>query len=347
MKTRDAYFDNAKFLLIFFVVFGHLIQSYIYADKWAYALYTTIFTFHMPAFIVISGYFAKGFRKKGYIKKVTKKLILPYLIFQIIYSFYYAFIYEEGNVIFDPLLPHWSLWFLLSLFSWNLLLFLFARWRKGFSILLALALGILAGYFDDYSSFFSISRTFVFFPFFLFGFYIKKEHVDKLRNFRFRYISIFVLVGIFVTLYFAPNLDYKWLFGSKPYSALETRDLYAPVIRMGVYVLTFLATMSFLAAVPKQEYFFTNWGMYSLYIYLLHGFFVRYFRESELVEIFKGPGTIFILSLLSLLIIIIISSPVIRFFTQPLIELRASLIKTFLLKLKHNINNKNIPANMF
>lgn len=334
MKTRDAYYDNAKFLLVFFVVFGHLIQSYITSDRGAYALYTTIYTFHMPAFILISGFFAKGFRKKGYIKKVAGKLIVPYLIFQLIYSLYYAFIYEQEAAVFDPLIPQWSLWFLISLFSWNLLLYVFARWRKGFSLFLAVALGILAGYLDEYSSLLSISRTFVFFPFFLIGFYAKKEYFDKLRNFRFRYISIFVLVAIFAVFYFAPDLDHRWLFGSIPYSELETWDLNAVIIRMGVYALTLLATISFLAAVPKQEYFFTNWGVSSIYVYLLHGFFIKYFRSSEYIEVFKDSGSLFILFLLSFLIIMILSSTAIKFIAQPLIELRASLIKTFLLKLK-------------
>ena len=95
MKTRDAYYDNAKFFLIFFVVFGHFIQSYIHEDQLIYTLYTTIYTFHMPALILISGFFAKGFHKKGYLKKVAKKLIIPYLIFQGVYSLYYFFIHEQ------------------------------------------------------------------------------------------------------------------------------------------------------------------------------------------------------------------------------------------------------------
>jgi fucose 4-O-acetylase-like acetyltransferase len=72
MENRDAYYDNAKFLLVFFVVFGHFIQSYIHEDQLIYTLYTTIYTFHMPAFILISVFFAKGFHKKGYLKKIAK-----------------------------------------------------------------------------------------------------------------------------------------------------------------------------------------------------------------------------------------------------------------------------------
>jgi len=85
MANRDSYFDNAKFFLIFFVVFGHMIQSYIQDKESIFALYKTIYAFHMPAFILISGYFAKGLCSKGYIKNLAKKLLVPYLIFQGIY----------------------------------------------------------------------------------------------------------------------------------------------------------------------------------------------------------------------------------------------------------------------
>ncbi len=80
--SRDSYFDNAKFLLIFLVVFGHIIRSYIHDNDALLHIYKFIYTFHMPAFILISGYFAKGFNRHGYVKKIAWKLIVPYLIFQ-------------------------------------------------------------------------------------------------------------------------------------------------------------------------------------------------------------------------------------------------------------------------
>lgn len=71
VKARDYYFDNAKFILIFLVVFGHLMQPFVADYDSVHILYIFIYTFHMPAFILISGYFAKGFRKSGYLKKNT------------------------------------------------------------------------------------------------------------------------------------------------------------------------------------------------------------------------------------------------------------------------------------
>ena len=48
---RNAYFDNAKLILIFLVVFGHMIQPFIDDSNAIHSLYTWMYTYHMPAFI--------------------------------------------------------------------------------------------------------------------------------------------------------------------------------------------------------------------------------------------------------------------------------------------------------
>lgn len=336
MKVRDAYYDNAKFLLIFFVVFGHFIQSYIDDDQIIYGLYVTIYTFHMPAFILISGFFAKGFHKKGYLKKVAKKLIIPYLIFQGIYTIYYYFINEQQEIALDPLYPQWSLWFLISLFFWNVLLFLFTKWKPAVSLSIAVALGIIVGYFNEIDDFLSLSRTFVFFPFFLLGYYIKKESFERIREMKLRYFSIVILAIIFIVMYHLQDFNYKWLFGSMPYEELNTTDINGGIIRLAVYGVTLMATLSFLSLVPRKNHFFTKWGTSSIYVYLLHGFFVKYFRNSELVDILADSEQIIVFLIVTLMLIAFLSSKMIRKIAQPLIELKASFIKVHSFSSGHN-----------
>lgn len=73
MSTRNAYFDNAKFVLIFLVVFGHMISPYRTDSEGMLSIYHFIFIFHMPVFILLAGYFSKNFHKKGYYKKSLPK----------------------------------------------------------------------------------------------------------------------------------------------------------------------------------------------------------------------------------------------------------------------------------
>lgn len=204
--TREAYFDNAKFILIFLVVFGHLIQSYIEDYETVSTVYKVIYTFHMPAFILIAGFFSKGFKNPGYITNLSKKLLIPYIIFQLIYSIFYYFTNEKDSFILDPFSPHWSLWFLISLFFWNGLLFVFSKWKPAIAIPISVMIALFVGYIDSISTFLSLSRTFVFFPFFLIGFYAKKEMFYKLLTWKVKSLSLVVITVVSIFCAFYPEL---------------------------------------------------------------------------------------------------------------------------------------------
>lgn len=59
-RTRNYYWDNIKGLLILLVVFAHVL--YQLQDESVGINYTVdvIYLFHMPAFVFVSGFFAKA-----------------------------------------------------------------------------------------------------------------------------------------------------------------------------------------------------------------------------------------------------------------------------------------------
>ncbi|MCA0971096.1 acyltransferase family protein [Halobacillus litoralis] len=321
---RDAFFDNAKFILIFFVVFGHLIQPFTDGSKPMYTLYMWIYTFHMPAFIFLAGFFAKGSGKKDYIIQLAKKLILPYLIFQLMYTGYFFFIGKDGWLN-GPFYPHWSLWFLFSLFCWHILLFWFKKIPPFIGLAIAVEIGLVVGYLDGVGHSFSLSRTFVFFPFFLAGYWLTKEHVKKWRTQRVREFGLVFMAVIAGLIAAFPEFSSGWFLGSKSYEVLGTPEL-GGLIRLAVYVLAGLMTVSVLAWMPGKEFKFTHLGSQTLYVYLLHGFFIQFFREAgwfKVDNLFDVVG----LAIVSLVIVLLLSSSVIRTMTQPLIEGRVQLVK--------------------
>lgn len=327
MKQRDYYFDNAKFILILLVVFGHFLRSFIHENELILTLYKTIYSFHMPAFILVSGYFAKGFGKEGYLKKVAKKLVLPYFIFQAIYSLFYYAIETKDTLAVNPFDPHWSLWFLLSLFFWNVLLSVFAKMPMNLALGSAFAIGIGIGYVEGVDNYLSLSRTFVFFPLFLLGFYMKKEHFKKIKAPKFQAVSILILSATFMMYYILPNFNFQWLFGSKPYVRLISEVWEGGLIRTGFYLISLVTTICFLSLIPKGKYFFTEWGTRTFYVYLLHGFVVKYLRTSEWMEYLKDSENIIIIAAISLILTFILSSPWVRAVAQPVIELKMSAIR--------------------
>lgn len=338
MTKRDYYFDNAKFILIFLVVFGHLIQSYIKSDTVISNIYILIYTFHMPAFILVSGYFAKGIYEKGYLGKITKKLILPYIIFQSVYSVFYYFLYDKATFQVDMLNPHWSLWFLISLFCWNMMLIIFNKFKPIYALSAVFIIGLGVGYIDSISNFLSLSRTFVFFPFFLIGYYLNNKHFIMLRSNPSKLIAAATIIIVSAGIMMYPDLNEKWLLGSKPYSHLETITALGLMKRMIIYAVNLIMLGSFFAFVPRRRFFFTKWGKNTLYVYLLHGFIIRTFRGSSVEEYLNNTQTLFTMIIITLVLTCLLSSKIITTAAQPIIELNWSRWKMAISNLKENLS---------
>jgi len=325
-SKRSKYFDNAKFILIFLVVFGHIISPLKEHDGILFTLYTVIFLFHMPAFILISGYFAKGFKKKGYLMKSVKKILIPYFIFQFIYSIYYYLIGQEDSLAIDFLHPHWSLWFLLSLFFWNLLLYIFAR-LKWLGLAVSILMGIAIGYIDDVGSFLSISRTFVFFPYFLLGFLLNGNQLRKLVRAKHSLLAgIVIILGtlLFFSIGF-PKDAVPWLLGDTSYEGMGGLEWSDGFTRAFQYGVTLIVVFGFLALIPSTQFKMTKIGERTLYVYLFHGFIIKLLQviiPEESVPFFLGNYLMLIF--LSFIICLFLGSYVIKKYTQPLVELKSN-----------------------
>ncbi|HEX6594013.1 MAG TPA: acyltransferase family protein [Bacillota bacterium] len=321
---RNAYFDNAKVLLIFLVVFGHMIQPFTGESSGIDTLYMWIYTFHMPAFIFLSGFFAKGSGNKQYIMNLAKKLLLPYLIFQSIYTIYYFFIGKsdwQAGIFY----PHWSLWFLFSLFCWHMLLYWFKKIPPVIGVTIAILIGLIVGYFDEIGHTFSLSRTFVFFPFFLLGYWLKKDHVMLLKKKTMKVTALIIMVVVAIGIYVAPDFNSGWLLASKSYGTLGLEE-YGGLARLLVYVTSTLMAMSILAWVPTARGRLTILGSRTLYVYLLHGFFIQYFRETNLFAV-DHIFDLFGLGALSALIVLLLSSKPVLGIWQPFVEGSTSMLR--------------------
>ncbi|MCM3118067.1 acyltransferase family protein [Neobacillus sp. MER 74] len=323
-SKRSKYFDNAKFILIFLVVFGHLISPLKEEDGILFTLYTVIFLFHMPAFIFISGYFAKGFKKKGYIVKSIKKILLPYFIFQIIYSVYYYLNGQEASLEFDFLHPHWSLWFLLSLFCWNLLLYVFARFRwVGFCF--SIGLGIAIGFIDDVGSYLSLSRTFVFFPYFLLGFLLNGDQLKKaIRSKYSRHVGLVIILGTLFSFGFSlPHNVVPWLLGDTSYANMGQEEWVDGLYRGFQYLLTLIVVYGFLTVIPSNPLKVSKIGERTLYVYLFHGFIIKSLEVTVIDQnLFNFSGQYLLLIILSFVICLILGSYVTKKYTRPIVELK-------------------------
>lgn len=168
MRQRDYRMDNIRFALIFLVVFGHLLELFSGTSK--ALVYRFIYTFHMPVFIFITGYYAR-FKAQ----KIIASLLYPYVLFQTLYQAFNAFVLKgEATVAFSYTTPYWHLWYLLAALFYYILIPMIDREKtseKAAVFLFSAALSLLSGYDSTIGYTMSLSRFFVFLPFFVAGYY--------------------------------------------------------------------------------------------------------------------------------------------------------------------------------
>ncbi|MFW5736554.1 MAG: acyltransferase family protein [Halanaerobium sp.] len=303
-KKRLYYFDNAKFILISLVLVGHFFEPILEQDALARSLYILIYTFHMPAFIFIAGYFTKlnsDFR--FYLIKNIRKLIIPYFIFQLLYLIFNS-VLNYSNFPFTFKKPFWILWFLLSLFFWRLILYLLNKSKIPPAAILAAALviSLLAGFFDTFGRFYSTSRTAVFFPFFMLGYYFKSYNTasrlkQKFKLLRQRSVLLIYALELLIIYIFLKDLNLEILYGAVSYAELGLSPLKALFNRAFFLSTAVINLFLFFTAVPFQRTLISSRGARSLYPYLLHGFIVIFLDKFDFFD-FLSPGLNFIIYLL-------------------------------------------------
>lgn len=131
-QNRQRYIDIAKGILIICVVIGHVLN---FEYSITTAIKTIIYTFHMPAFFIISGLLTNVNKWKNqslgdFIKRKIKRLIIPYILFEIIGGIIQIFLYgfaavNPVGILYGIVTIHCSVgadWFLPTLFFAELLM---------------------------------------------------------------------------------------------------------------------------------------------------------------------------------------------------------------------------------
>lgn len=263
MSPRIPYWDNVKGMAVLLVVLGHILEKV--PGESAISLYKLIYLFHMPLFIVCSGYFAACS-----LKKIACQLVIPYLLLQTI-----SCLLTSSDIQFA--MPRWALWYLVSLASWRLtvpLLRYCGLYAVPLIITAAFAAGIGIGFIDPIGQEWSLSRTVVFYPFFLMGYFAKQYGVpDMLKTAVTRHLhaarcaALVVLLAVFcVCLVLAPSFPATQLHESQSFAACGS----SPLFRLTHYLGAALCCGCILLLTPHTKTVFTPCGRYSYGIYVLH-----------------------------------------------------------------------------
>ena len=334
-RVRVPFWDNVRFLTVLLVVVGHGIQRQTIDSNIALAVYLVIYAFHMPAFAIISGYFTKsGPTTKRGMKKVLTDILLPYFIMETIWTVVQWLV--EGKTDVNPTRPSWTLWFLLALGIFRLVLPYLALLR--WPLLWAIALSIGVGYLDNIDNTFSLSRTIGILPFFVLGWKLNEWNLIERWRFaeravwwvRAAAVLVFaawaVVIWSFITVWRDMNLRF-WFFYDDSYTGLGEDQWYAGLLRLLFIVIAVLLSFAFFSLVPRSDAVITPFGQATMYVYLLHSFVLYPIRESGVL---RGENSDWI-SLASMIlactgIAIVLASPWVRRIFRPFIEPRPNFL---------------------
>lgn len=296
---RIAYFDNVKGILILFILVAHVISLcatyYGYSNK----IIKINCLFMLQCFFFISGYFA-GKSRSNKKDKIIKQ-IKTYIIWDILITLYYYF--NLHIISFDKsiILPRYTLWFLITLITYQLMEFVMDKvsWKK--MIPISIVVGVISGFIPSIGLELSLARSCTFFPFYAIGYYSKDLDIIKLKsNKRWKYIMV---ISALILLYFLLNnnslFSLKLLKGAYSYSDISGNNIMLAYKRLLSYGVAAIISVGFLYLVPNKESILTRLGRNTLYIYLTQGLVLKTFISKGLMveEPIIGSVLLFIITL--------------------------------------------------
>ena len=299
MKQRLVWADSLKGLLILLVVLGHAIQ-YTMVDEGCEKnrLWNYIYSFHMPAFMAISGYLSYraggGTNRLSIIYKRCIQLVIPYLLWELIYYLTKGSISLNSmvNIFLRPYF--WFLWVLFFI----IVTFQFGGWIsekfKAKQEIIIIGLGLLYTAIMIFCNVRVLGFQFIayYYMFYIFGYYIH------------RYPKLVITHGSILTLLVViwGVLAWFWnmhelppLLASIPLPSTMMQYAYRFVTGLiAVYSLLCIAPQ-LLNSITILNKPFISLGQISLGIYVVHLLLIPYIT-NYISLFFEGIGNIIIIS---------------------------------------------------
>ena len=312
MKKTDKFINFLKGIGILLVVIGHVSENN-YISK-------IIYGFHMPLFFYVSGFglsYANSDQSfKKFIKNKIKKILVPYIIFSILFLIYWYFIERRfrsdfGNItsmiinIFFPMvnqklyIPNIALWFLPCLFV-TYILFFFVSKNK-YSLFLTIIIFLLGVVLNRRGIVlpFCLETSFIALLFMFIGY-----KYYKVINIKSIFSVVGTIAGIIIYIYFVNNGYILDMLAHKYSNFLLT------IILPLFVIMFFLLIYKVLCKIKLNINSILYLGEHSLIILLFHEPLKRI--VLKLVSIFSGlsvelmRNNVLLIFIISIIIIILI-----------------------------------------
>lgn len=306
MKQRIYRYDNVKAFLIFLVVLGHMTTDYVSDSQLVRWTTLWIYSFHMPAFIFLSGLVHKQYiteeRAAAGIKGETRMRLDKVLGFFLCGYTLKVFLQFTRTLMGQNPLWHWIEepgipWYLFVMAEFELLFYLMrridAKVKPQVMIAGAFALSAVIGYFPAVGDAFCLSRMINFLPIYMLGYYLDMRKFNEFLSKKpYWAAGTAVMIVSLIVCRMLPWGGYslrKWFTGRRSYEFLSdffggAVISYGWLIRLGIWAVAILITLAVIAAIPDKDFgFITTIGSRTLNVYFWHRPVCYLFRNWEVL----------------------------------------------------------------
>ena len=293
MKQRIYRYDNVKALLIFLVVLGHMTTDYVSDSHIVRWTTLWIYTFHMPAFIFVSGLVHKQYiteeRAAAGVKGAVNLRLDKVAGFFLCGYGLKVFLQFTRTLMGQNPLWHWIAepgipWYLFVMAEYELLFYLMRRLdekvKPRIIILGAFALSAVIGYFPVIGDTFCLSRMINFLPVYMLGYYLDMKSFNSMLAGKgyLKKAGWAVIAASMAVCAVAPWGIYswrKWFTGRRSYEFLQDYFSFAYAngwwIRLAVWAVAIAITLAIIAVIPDRDLgFATTAGSRTLNVYFWH-----------------------------------------------------------------------------
>ncbi|MBQ6315226.1 MAG: acyltransferase family protein [Mogibacterium sp.] len=314
MKARIYKYDNVKAFLIFLVVIGHMTTDYVSDSHMVRWITLWIYTFHMPAFIFISGLVHKHYitEEKAALGVRGETRLRADKVWGFFLCGYGLKLFLQltrtlmgqnplWHTIAEPGIP----WYLFVMAEYELLFYLMRKLddhiRPGYMLAGAFALSSIVGYFPVIGDTFCLSRMINFLPIYMIGYYMDMKKVlpifESRRAKRAGWVVIAASLVICCMGKWSMYSWRKWFTGRRSYEFLG--DFFEHTlqngwwIRLCVWAVAIILTIAIVSVIPDKDLgYITTIGARTLNIYFWHRPVCYLFRNwkvlPNLVMLFGG-----------------------------------------------------------
>jgi len=304
MPTRNKYIDSIKGIAIILVILPHCIQygsgqsfqnDCLFYDN---SIFKFIYTFHMPVFMLISGYLyrftVQKYSYESIIKSRITSLLIPILIWHSLYILVkYIEVGDEyfANFYFSSYVRY--LWFLWAVF-WNSLIVAFVNKLTNDSPAIYLLLFIL---FLFLPNIYNINYYVYMYPYYICGYYLndcQSQTLTYIKNKLTSSTCIIILSFLFILLLHYYSREY-YVYESGT-SIIHNKSISIPMILINIYRWTigfigsflFFTLSAFLYDKSKEliiKMYLSEIGKRTLGIYIISDYSFRFFYYLPIYEL--------------------------------------------------------------